>query len=142
MLKRLTLAARIGPSSIALAAVLTGAVHATPSDIPTLTGWAVLPAATFSDGPTSGRFAGANPYGSNAPPYAARQPVQGFSGILRGPGRDTFQFLVDNGVRADRTLTPTDRERCNSATPLDADSRVFMSSCSGNSSGQLRGQLV
>lgn len=100
MLKRLKLAARFGPYSLALATALTGAAHATPTDSPTLTGWATLPAATFSDGPTSGRFAGANPYGSNVPPFVGRQPVQGFSGILRGTGRDSFQFLVDNGFGA------------------------------------------
>lgn len=59
-----------------------------------------MPATTFADGPTSGRFAGANPYGTNLPPYAARQPVQGFSGVLCGPGRDAFRLLVDNGFGA------------------------------------------
>ena len=66
----------------------------------TLTGWAQLPAATFADGPTSGQFAGPNPYGTNLPPYVAQQPVQGFSGVLRGTGRHTFKFLVDNGFGA------------------------------------------
>ena len=73
------------------------AAQATPVDTPTLSGWAMMPAATFSDGPTSGRFTSANPYGTHLPPYAGRQPVQGFSGILQGPGRDTFRMLVDNG---------------------------------------------
>lgn len=63
----------------------------------TLSGWALMPAATFSDGPTSGQFAGANPYGTNLPPYVDRQPVQGFSGVLPGPRPDSFHFLVDNG---------------------------------------------
>jgi hypothetical protein len=90
---------------ITLTAALAGlcvatAAKAQPVDAPTITGWAVLPAATFSDGPTSGRFAGANPYGTNLPPYARRQPVQGFSGVLQGPGRNTFRFLVDNGFGA------------------------------------------
>ncbi|MBT9486990.1 MAG: esterase-like activity of phytase family protein [Rubrivivax sp.] len=62
-----------------------------------LTGWAQMPAATFADGPTSGQFAGANPYGTNVPPYVGQQPVQGFSGVLPGPRRNTFEFLVDNG---------------------------------------------
>lgn len=66
----------------------------------TLTGWASMPAATFSDGPTSGQFAAPNPYGTNLPPYANQQPVQGFSGVLRGPRADTFRFLVDNGFGA------------------------------------------
>lgn len=66
----------------------------------TLTGWAQMPAATFADGPTSGQFAAPNPYGTNLPPYAGQQPVQGFSGVLRGTGRNTFKFLVDNGFGA------------------------------------------
>lgn len=75
----------------------------------TLTGWAQMPAATFADGPTSGQFAAPNPYGTNLPPYVGQQPVQGFSGVLRGTGRHTFRFLVDNGFggktnSADATL--------------------------------------
>jgi hypothetical protein len=65
-----------------------------------LTGWARMPAATFADGPTSGQFAAANPYGTNLPPYAGRQPVQGFSGVLPGPRKNVFHFLVDNGFGA------------------------------------------
>lgn len=66
----------------------------------TLTGWAKMPAATFADGPTSGQFAAPNPYGSNLPPYAGAQPVQGFSGVLATPRRHVFRFLVDNGFGA------------------------------------------
>jgi hypothetical protein len=77
--------------------LLAGAAHGAG---PTLTGWASMPAATFSDGPTSGQFAAPNPYGTNLPPYAGRQPVQGFSAVLPGPGADTFHFLVDNGFGA------------------------------------------
>ena len=81
----------------AAALLFAGAAHGAE---PTLTGWASMPAATFSDGPTSGQFAAPNPYGTNLPPYVGRQPVQGFSGVLPGPGADTFQFLVDNGFGA------------------------------------------
>ncbi|PZP36778.1 MAG: PEP-CTERM sorting domain-containing protein [Roseateles depolymerans] len=62
-----------------------------------LEGWALMPAATFSDGPTSGQFAsgnGASPL--NNPPYLNLQPVQGFSGVLQGAG-SSYRFLVDNG---------------------------------------------
>jgi hypothetical protein len=65
-----------------------------------LTGWARLPAATFSDGPTSGRFTAANPYGTNLPPFVGAQPVQGFSGVLPTQRRNVFRFLVDNGFGA------------------------------------------
>lgn len=76
------------------------AVHATSPDVPTVSGWALMPAATFAQGPTSGQFAAPNPYGTNLPPYPGKQPVQGFSGVLRGPGHDTFRFLTDNGFGA------------------------------------------
>lgn len=66
----------------------------------TLVGWAGLPAATFADGPTSGQFAGANPYGTNVPPYANLQPVQGFSGVLDGPVEGSYVIMTDNGFGA------------------------------------------
>lgn len=81
--------------ALAAALLLAGSAHAQ-----TLTGWALMPAATFADGPTSGQFAAPNPYGTNLPPYVGQQPVQGFSAVLRGPRRDTFRFLVDNGFGA------------------------------------------
>ncbi|ODT80399.1 MAG: hypothetical protein ABS69_06395 [Nitrosomonadales bacterium SCN 54-20] len=63
----------------------------------TLIGWAMLPAATFADGPTSGQFASANPHGTNIPPYTDLQPVQGLSAVLTGPEKDTFLVMTDNG---------------------------------------------
>ncbi|MBT9524287.1 MAG: esterase-like activity of phytase family protein [Rhizobacter sp.] len=85
---------RLLPALIPLAAALLCA-HTAQAQV--LTGWAQMPAATFSDGPTSGQFAGPNPYGSNLPPFVNRQPVQGFSGVLDGPRKNVFRFLVDNG---------------------------------------------
>jgi len=82
-------------TALATALLLAGAAHAQ-----VLTGWAQMPAATFSDGPTSGQFAAANTYGINLPPFANRQPVQGFSGVLAGPRKNVFHFLVDNGFGA------------------------------------------
>jgi hypothetical protein len=81
--------------ALACAAALLACSAAAPAQ--TLIGWAHMPAATFADGPTSGQFAAPNAYGTHLPPYAGRQPVQGFSGVLRGPRPDTFRFLVDNG---------------------------------------------
>lgn len=69
-----------------------GAAHAQ-----LLIGWAQMPAATFADGPTSGQFTAPNTYGTNVPPFVEKQPVQGFSGVLDGPRKNVFQFLVDNG---------------------------------------------
>lgn len=64
---------------------------------PTLEGWAVMPAPTFSDGPTSGQFGFTNAASpANNPPYVNLQPVQGFSGVLAGAG-GSYRFLVDNG---------------------------------------------
>ncbi len=82
--------------SLPLAALLlAGAAHAQ-----TLTGWAQMPAATFSDGPTSGQFITPNAFGTYLPPYVGQQPVQGFSAVLQGGRRNSFQFLVDNGFGA------------------------------------------
>ena len=66
----------------------------------TLTGWAMMPAATFSDGPTSGQFAFTNANSpANNPPYIDLQPVQGFSGVLAG-ANGSYRMLVDNGFGA------------------------------------------
>jgi hypothetical protein len=91
------------PAVAALALLAACAAQATDATRPTaatLTGWAMLPADTFADGPTSGQFTNANPYGTHLPPYAGRQPVQGFSGVLAGPTRDTVRVIADNGFGA------------------------------------------
>jgi hypothetical protein len=62
----------------------------------TLTGFAQMPPATFSDGPTSGQFAGAGD-GGHALPLLNKQPVQGFSTILPGPTPGTYTVMMDNG---------------------------------------------
>src|SRR5262247_4595738 len=83
------------PILLAASLLIVGTAHAQ-----FLTGWAQMPAATFADGPTSGQFAAPNPFGTNVPPYAKRQPVQGFSGVLAGPRKNVYHFLVDNGFGA------------------------------------------
>ncbi len=65
----------------------------------TLSGWAIMPANTFSDGPTSGQFAGAGA-GGNALPLVNLQPVQGFSAVLNGPTAGSFLVMTDNGFGA------------------------------------------
>lgn len=128
------------------AAIALFATGAAPAQ--TLSGWARLPAATLADGPTSGQFAGPNPYGTNLPPYADQQPVQGFSGVLKGPRPGSFRFLVDNGfgsqansadallraytVRIDwksrfggsGTVTPADWHTGRARTTFDARTRI------------------
>ena len=62
---------------------------------------AVLPADTFSPGPTSGQYAsGAN---GRVLPLINKQPVQGFSAVLRGPAKGTYLVMSDNGFGAKAT---------------------------------------
>jgi hypothetical protein len=64
--------------------------------VPTLTGFAALPAQTYVPASEpSGAALGTAPINGVQPPFAD-QPVQGFSGIVRGGG-GTFEVLSDNG---------------------------------------------
>jgi hypothetical protein len=79
----------------AIALTLGGApVHAEP----TLTGFALLDANTFADGPTSGQFI--TPNNGITPPFIDKQPVQGFSAVLNGPAPGTYYVMPDNGFGA------------------------------------------
>jgi hypothetical protein len=64
-----------------------------------LTGFAVMPANTFAEGPTSGQFAGPGA-GGNPLPLLNKQPVQGISAVLAGPTDDSFYVMPDNGFGA------------------------------------------
>lgn len=76
----------------ALALGIPGAAHAQ-----TLVKFASLPADTFAPGPTSGQLiAAAN---GRTPPFVAKQPVQGFSSVLRASNGD-FLVMSDNGFGA------------------------------------------
>jgi len=87
---------RILHSAVGLAVALLAGQAALAAS-PSLEGWAVMPAATFSDGPTSGQFGFTNAASPlNNPPYVNLQPVQGFSAVLQGAG-GSYRFLVDNG---------------------------------------------
>jgi hypothetical protein len=79
----------------ALSACLAGPVGAQPR----LTGFALMPPSTFSDGPTSGQFAGDGD-GGNALPLSNMQPVQGVSTLLAGPVAGTYTVMTDNGFGA------------------------------------------
>ena len=65
----------------------------------TLVGRAVLRAATFAEGPTSGQQLGADPINGQDVPFINKQPVQGFSAI-RDNGDGTFWVMEDNGYGA------------------------------------------
>ena len=84
--------------TLAAAAALACGLAAAPAAqaaVNTLEGWAIMPANTFSDGPTAGQFAvGA---GGNPLPLVNQQPVQGFSAVLNGPVAGSYLFMPDNG---------------------------------------------
>src|SRR5262245_28143487 len=61
-----------------------------------LEGRAVLNAATFATGPTSGTLLGPGPINGQNVPFVNHQPVQGFSAILNN-GDGTFNVMPDNG---------------------------------------------
>jgi hypothetical protein len=75
---------------------------------------AVLPADTFSTGPTSGQYAsGAN---GRVLPLINKQPVQGFSAVLRGPVKGTYLVMSDNGFGA-KANSPDALLRVNAVKP-------------------------
>jgi hypothetical protein len=61
-----------------------------------LVGRAVLDAATFSPGPTSGAQLGGAPINGQPVPFLDKQPVQGFSAVLEN-GHGTYLVMSDNG---------------------------------------------
>ncbi|MBU8896427.1 esterase-like activity of phytase family protein [Corallococcus sp. M34] len=63
---------------------------------PKLVGRAVLEAATWAPGPTSGRYIGPSPQNGIPVPFMERQPVQGFSAVLDN-GDGSFLAMPDNG---------------------------------------------
>lgn len=61
-----------------------------------LVGRAVLDAATFAPGPTSGTQLGGAPVNGQPTPFLNKQPVQGFSAVLEN-GYGTYLAMSDNG---------------------------------------------
>lgn len=76
--------------AIALALVAANA-HANE-----LVGRAVLSAATFAQGPTSGQYLGKGPISGQPVPFVNKQPVQGFSAVLDNKN-GSFLVMADNG---------------------------------------------
>jgi hypothetical protein len=92
---------RLAGSAAALTVTLglaatPGSAHSADVRVPTLTGFAALPAATFVPGSEpSGAALGSALINGITPPFAD-QPVQGFSGVVRN--RDgSYEVLSDNG---------------------------------------------
>jgi hypothetical protein len=86
----LTLPSRVAPL-VLLGSVLSGSMSPAPAQ--TLEGFARLEADTFAAGPTSGQFITT---ANNTAPFDHKQPVQGFSSVLRAAGND-FLAMPDNG---------------------------------------------
>jgi hypothetical protein len=57
---------------------------------------AVLPAATFAPGPTFGTRLGNGPINGQPVPFINKQPVQGFSAVLKNDD-GTYMVMSDNG---------------------------------------------
>ncbi|AVR97539.1 esterase-like activity of phytase family protein [Pseudoduganella armeniaca] len=99
-------------SSIILAAIAAVALGACggdgpagsePVSVPTLIGFASLPADSYVDGPTSGNYISGADYTSATAtygytlPFANKQPMQGFSALANGPAAGCFYVMQDNG---------------------------------------------
>jgi glycerophosphoryl diester phosphodiesterase len=80
---------------MALSLLITGLLTAAGLKGEELVGRAVLPAATFAPGHTSGQQLGPAPINGQQPPFP-HQPVQGFSAVLAN-GDGTFWAMPDNG---------------------------------------------
>lgn len=97
---------RLASSSLRLPLVAFGLVaaaacnpNATSYAKPTLLGRAVLPAATYAPGPTSGAQVGSGLVNGQQFPLVNKQPVQGFSALLDN-GDGSFMGMLDNGYGA------------------------------------------
>lgn len=113
-------------AAIAAAAFFTGAVEVAGAT--ELRGRAVLPAETFARGPTSGQYIGAGPIHGIEVPFLDRQPVQGFSAMLRNAD-GSWWMMSDNGYgaidnSADYNLRVY-RTRVNTAGPRAAGQGEF-----------------
>ena len=86
-------------ASVALLTAVGAAYFASPATATELIGFALMPANTFAEGPTSGQFAGPGA-GGNALPLIDKQPVQGISAVLHGPTARSFYVMPDNGFGA------------------------------------------
>jgi hypothetical protein len=86
-------------ATIALLTAVSASIFATAANATELTAFALMPANTFAEGPTSGQFAGSGA-GGNALPLIDKQPVQGISAVLHGPTANTFYVMPDNGFGA------------------------------------------
>jgi hypothetical protein len=80
-----------------IAATVVALASGRAADAQTLVGFASLDADTFAVGPTSGQLIA--PANGRVPPFVDKQPVQGFSSVLRTSAGD-FLVMSDNGFGA------------------------------------------
>lgn len=85
------------PKQLSPIPILLLSLTASVSKAATLTGFAVLPADTFTPGPTSGQFIEAR--NNRQPPFIDQQPVQGFSALIKDE-KGSYIVLSDNGFGA------------------------------------------
>lgn len=91
---------RRAQASVMIAASLSFSAAVPPAlAADTLIGRAVLPAATFAPGPTSGQQLGTAPINGQAVPFLNKQLVQGFSAVSYA-GKGRFWVMADNGFGA------------------------------------------
>ena len=81
-------------SKLSWLSILLLSLTVAESHAATLTAFAVLPADSFTDGPTSGQFIQA--VNGRTPPFESQQPIQGFSAVVEGEN-GSFFVLSDNG---------------------------------------------
>ena len=86
-------------SKLVFCAALTSTLVSGSAFATELVGHALMPANTFSEGPTTGQFAGPGA-GGNALPLVNKQSVQGISAVLPGPTWGSFYVMPDNGFGA------------------------------------------
>ncbi|KQV87344.1 esterase-like activity of phytase family protein [Pelomonas sp. Root1237] len=86
------------PAALATTVLALFAASTAQAASATLEGWALMPANTFAEGPTTGQFASGA--GGNSLPLLNKQSVQGFSAVLAGPAAGTYLFMPDNGFGA------------------------------------------
>ncbi|MCS7071105.1 MAG: esterase-like activity of phytase family protein [Anaerolinea sp.] len=87
-------------TALAISVTAASAQDTTTVEIPTLIGFAVLPADTFAEGPASGAALDpAGNYFGRTVPFDS-QPVQGFSAILPAATEGNWLVMSDNGFGA------------------------------------------
>jgi len=93
----------LGAATLSLGLLGCGGGDDPDVTVPTLIGYAVMPADSFVAGPTSGQFISGGDY-TNATanygytlPMVNKQPMQGFSALANGPLAGCYYVMQDNG---------------------------------------------